>query len=108
MSYAQAELTSIWQKLTDDPERDEYGELDVSEMVQGFDLLKARVLTDTDTEQAIVFARSVDEVGTYADSDPPSDESVGVSYARLRDSKEGQWGVWKKAQRRQRPAISLA
>jgi hypothetical protein len=34
MSYTQEELNSIWQRLTDDPERDEFGELDVSEMVE--------------------------------------------------------------------------
>ena len=38
MSYTQEELTSIWQRLTDDPERDEFGELDVSEMVESFRL----------------------------------------------------------------------
>jgi hypothetical protein len=95
MSYTQEELDSIWQKLMNDPECDEYGGLDVSDMVKGFDLLKAKVSTNTDTEQAIVFARSVDEATTYTDFDPPSDESVGVSFTRLRGDKEEPWGEWK-------------
>jgi hypothetical protein len=96
MSYTQEELTSIWQRLTDHPERDEFGELDVSEMVESFSLsmLKSRILTNTDTEQAIAFSRALNEVATYTDSDPPSDAATG-DYARLLDNKEGQWGVWK-------------
>jgi hypothetical protein len=56
MSYTQEELTSIWQELMDDPGRDEFQELDVSGIVQSFsiDKLKASVLTNTDTEQAIL------------------------------------------------------
>jgi hypothetical protein len=57
-------------------------------------MLKARILTNTDTEQAIAFGRALDEVATYTDSDPSSDAATG-DYARLRDNKEGQWGVWK-------------
>ena len=53
MSYTQEELNSIWQRLTDDPERDEFGELDVSEMVESLSLsmLKAKILTNTDTNR---------------------------------------------------------
>jgi hypothetical protein len=96
MSYTQEELNSIWQRLTDDPERDEFEETDVSEMVESFSLsmLKAKILTNTDTEQAIAFGRALGEVATYTDFDPPSDAATG-DYARLRDNKEGQWGVWK-------------
>jgi len=95
MSYTQEELTSIWQRLTDGhPERDEYGELDVSAMVESFNLsvLKARIVTSTDTEQAIVFGRSVEGSATYG----PSSNAILGDYARLRDNKEGQWGAWTK------------
>ena len=98
MPYTQEELNSIWQKLMNDPERDEYGELDVSEKVESFGLLKARVLTNTDTEQAIAFGRSLDDVTEFdslGDDIADADEITGT-YARLLDNKEGPWGEWKK------------
>jgi hypothetical protein len=96
--YTQEELNSIWQKLTDGTEHDKFDELDVSAMVESCDLalLKAGVVTNTDTEQVIAFSGSVGGIMPYTDFDPPSDTPTGT-YARFRDNKEGLWTAWKKS-----------
>ena len=90
MSYTQEELNSIWQQLTDHPERNEFGELDVSEMVGKLLPIDAEG-ENFDTRQDKKRRRASRSRFTRF---PPDDAATG-DYARLRDNKERQWGVWK-------------
>lgn len=95
MSYTQNELCSVWKKLTDGTEHDEFDELDIGALINSRDLanLWARSVTIGDLEQTLTFTASVGAVEPYKDLDPTSDSAIG-SYARKRENKEAEWGRW--------------
>ncbi len=97
MSYAQNELCSVWKKLTDGTEHDEFDALDVGALISSRNLaiLWARIVTNTDVEQKLTFTASVGAVEPYKDFDLPDDSAI-ESFARERGNKEAEWGEWQR------------
>jgi len=94
MFYAQDELNLIWLKLTDGTE-DSTRPVDVSGLVRSHNLarLDAAIVTNADTEQAMMFPGSIDGLASYTDFDAPR-VSTTSTYARIRSNKEDDWGLW--------------
>jgi hypothetical protein len=95
MSYTQNELCSVWKKLTDGTEHDEFDALDVCALISSRNLetLWARIANVGDLEQTLTFTASIGAVEPYKDKDTDSDSTIGY-YTRKRGNKEAEWGDW--------------
>ena len=97
MFYAQNELCSVWKKLTDGTEHDEFDALDVGALIssRNLEILLARIVNVGDLEQTLTFTASVGGVEPYNDFDPPDDSAI-ESYTRKRGNKQAEWGEWRR------------
>jgi hypothetical protein len=83
MSFTQDELSSIWNRLADGSECDEYGRLDVGEGVD------AHIGPSIGLEQTLTLSA----VAPYSDF---NSDGADVSYTRMRLSKEASFGIWER------------
>jgi hypothetical protein len=89
--YTQDELDSLWQRLT---EKGSNIDINDPHNIQPLVNLPAVMLTNSDTEQEMMFETSAGEVTSYTDFDVPGDFPPTVIYSRTREATNKPWGNW--------------
>ena len=91
LPYAQDELNPLWQRLME--KGSNFDDTD-PENTHPLINLPAVIITNTDTEQEMMFDTSKGKVTAYTDFDVPSEPPPTVIYSRTRKTKNDSWGNW--------------